>query len=118
MPKYTFRCSWPGCLAEVQRYTSVNTEQIECPVCDGALSNRQLPSSGSQAVSEIIDDFTGVKRDQNHDIDVKTRREQHYWEVEVPRFIETYSTQTCLEEGWLVYDEKGNLVINKPPSKR
>lgn len=79
---------------------------------------RQLPINGSQAVTEVIDNFTGVKRDQNHDIDIKARREQHYWEVEVPRFIETYSTQTCLEEGWLVYNEKGELVINKPPSKR
>ena len=80
--------------------------------------NRELPSSGSQAVTEVMDDFTGVKRDQNHDEITKARREQYYWEVEVPRFVETYSTQTCLEEGWLVYNEKGELVINKPPSKR
>lgn len=116
MPKYKFSC--PSCESVLEKYTSVSTETIPCPVCDNQLMNRKIPTNGSQAVSEVIDDFTGIKRDQNHDVDVKARRELHYWEVEVPRFIETYSTQTCLEEGWLVYNEKGDLVINKPPSKR
>lgn len=115
MPKYKFKCS--SCSSEVQKYASISTEEIPCSNCENQMK-RQLPINGSQAVTEVIDNFTGVKRDQNHDIDIKARREQHYWEVEVPRFIETYSTQTCLEEGWLVYNEKGELVINKPPSKR
>lgn len=120
MPKYRFKCPVGH---EREKYASVDTTEIVCHECHSNGSEnqpmfRQLPSAGSQAVSEIIDDFTGVKRDQNHNEDVKARREQHYWEVEVPRLIQTYSTQTCLEEGWLVYNEKGELVINKPPSKR
>jgi hypothetical protein len=79
---------------------------------------RQLPTGGSQAVTEIADSFTGVKRDQNHDELKKERKEQYYWEVEVPRLIETYSIETCLDQKWLVYNDKGELVINKPPSKR
>jgi hypothetical protein len=121
MPKYRFKCAVGH---EREKYTDVNKTEITCVECNEAngahnyVMFRQLPTSGSQAVSEILDDFTGVKRDQNHDVSAKERREQHYWEVEVPRFIETYSTQTCLEEGWLTYNEKGELVINKPPSKR
>jgi len=116
MPKYKFKC--PACSSEREKYTSVSTEEIPCHNCEDQPMFRQLPTNGSQAVTEVLDDFTGVKRSQDHDVEVKARREQHYWEVEVPRFIETYSTQTCLEEGWLVYNEKGELVINKPPSKR
>lgn len=115
MPKYRFICS--SCQLEIEKFTSVKTEQADCSSCEGKMQ-RQLPSNGSQAVTEIADSFTGVKRDQNHDELKKARKEQYYWEVEVPRFIETYSTQTCLEEGWLVYNDKGDLVINKPPSKR
>lgn len=79
---------------------------------------RQIPKNGSQAVTETVDSFTGIRRDQDHDQLKKERRDNHYWEVEVPRLIQTYSLQTCLEEGWLVYNDKGDLVINKPPSKR
>lgn len=120
MPRYRFKCPVGH---EREKYVDVNKTEIVCVDCwsDGSEGNpmfRQLPSSGSQAVTEVLDGFTGVTRDQNHDTLTKDRRDQHYWEVEVPRFIETYSTQTCLEEGWLVYNEKGELVINKPPSKR
>lgn len=80
--------------------------------------SRQLPQTGGQAVTEIVDNYTGVKRDQNHDALKKERHDEHYWNVEVPRLIQTYSLQTCLEERWLVYNDKGELVINKPPSKR
>lgn len=116
MPKYRFTCT--ECKLEVEKYTSVKTEVIQCSICRQNTMNRQLPSSGSLAVTETIDTFTGVNRDQNHDELKKDRKEQYYWDVEVPRFIQTYSTQTCLEEGWLVFNEKGELVINKPPSKR
>lgn len=120
MPRYRFRCRNGH---ERQKYTDVDKTEITCVDChsngsEGVAMFRQLPSSGSQAVNEVVDNFTGVKRDQNHEELKKERKEQYYWEVEVPRFIETYSIETCLEEGWLVYNDKGELVINKPPSKR
>ena len=115
MPKYRFLCS--SCSFEVEKFTSNKTTEVPCPACS-AISHRQLPSNGSQAVTEVMDDFTGVRRDQNHEELKKERKEQYYWEVEVPRFVETYSIETCLEQGWLVYNDKGELVIGKPPSKR
>lgn len=84
----------------------------------GGTSNRQFPNIAQQQVNETVDTFTGTKRDQNHVENMKERRDEHYWSVEVPRLIQTMSTETCLEQGWLVYNEKGELVINKPPSKR
>jgi hypothetical protein len=81
--------------------------------------NRDLPQlSGAAQVTELVDTYTGVSLDQNHNALIKDRRDQYYWEVEVPRLIQTMSPETCLENGWLVYDDKGDLVINKPPSKR
>ena len=115
MPKYRFICN--NCHIEIALFVASSTHEVSCKECSGTML-RQLPSNGSQTVTEVMDSFTGITRDQNHDEDNKARREQHYWDVEVPRFIETYSTQTCLEEGWLVYNDKDELVINKPPSKR
>ena len=80
---------------------------------------RDLPNiSGNAQVTEVIDSYTGVSLDQNHKELVKDRRDQYFWEVEVPRLVQTMSVETCLENGWLVYDDRGDLVINKPPSKR
>ena len=73
---------------------------------------------GPVEVRETVDTYTGATWNQNHQELIKERREQHYWEVEVPRLVEKYSLETCLENGWLTYNEKGDLVINKPPSKR
>ena len=80
---------------------------------------RDLPTlSGNAQVTELIDTYTGVNLDQNHTSLIKDRHDQYYWEVEVPRLVQTMSVETCLENGWLIYDDKGDLVINKPPSKR
>jgi DNA-directed RNA polymerase subunit RPC12/RpoP len=115
MPKFRFLCN--TCQLEVERYTSAKTQEIECPACKLKMQ-RQIPTVGSQQVNEVVDTFTGVKHVQDQKELLKDRRDTYYWEVEVPRFVEKYSTQTCLEEGWLVYNDKGELVINKPPSKR
>jgi hypothetical protein len=79
---------------------------------------RQFPSSGSQKTTEVVDSFTNVRNEEDQKKKTKDRRTEYFWEVEVPRLIQTYSLQTCLEEKWLVYNDKGELVINKPPSKR
>lgn len=115
MPKYTFVCT--NCSLNKTLYANVTTLSIKCDQCSADMQ-RQIPKNGSSAVSEIVDSYTGTKRDQDHDSLKKERRDNHYWEVEVPRLVQTYSLQTCLEEGWLVYNDKGDLVINKPPSKR
>jgi len=115
MPKFRFLCG--SCSLEVERYTSVKTEESKCPSCEGTMK-RQLPGSGSQVSREVMDPYTNVRTAPDEKLQNLARKTEYFWEVEVPRLVQTYSTQTCLEEGWLVYNDKGELVINKPPSKR
>lgn len=114
MPKYIFKCSI--CEIESELYVPKLVKSILC-AC-GAVAIRQMPNIAQQQVSEVVDSYTGITRDQNHTENMKERRDEYYWNVEVPRLIQTMSTETALEQGWLVYNDKGELVINKPPSKR
>lgn len=116
MPKYAFLC--PKCGTRKHKYTPSTVEQLICDNCQ-AVAQRELPTiKGATEVREVVDPYTNVSWDQNQKEIIKERREQYYWEVEVPRLVETYSLETCLENKWLVYNDKGELVINKPPSKR
>jgi hypothetical protein len=114
MAKYRFQCE--KCSTVFERYTSANTENLPCKECK-ANAKRLLPTIGSQQVTEIIDPFLNIRHGEDHRKQLENRRIEHFWDVEVPRLIQTYSTQTCLEEGWLVYNEKGELVIGKPQKK-
>lgn len=114
MAKYVFLC--PKCGNNPTKYVPVRVTEVLCEC--GELAQRQLPNIAQQQVSEVVDHYSGTKRDQNHAENIKDRRDEHYWNVEVPRLIQTMSTETCIENGWLVYNEKNELVINKPPSKR
>jgi len=81
--------------------------------------HRQLPKIGDLIeVRELVDPYLNKSLNKNHDDILKERKETYYWEIEVPRLIEKYSLETCLEEGWLIYNDKGELTINKKPSKR
>ena len=116
MPKYNFTCT--QCKTKKHKYVSTITETSTCKECGGQM-NRDLPTlSGNAQVTELIDTYTGVNLDQNHNALIKDRHDQYFWEVEVPRLVQTMSVETCLENGWLIFDDKGDLVINKPPSKR
>lgn len=116
MPKYNFTC--PKCQAKTHKYVATTVEHVPCSTC-GEQMNRELPNTNSPTqVREIIDPYTNRKWDKDQQTILKKRKEDHYWEVEVPRLVEQYSIETCLEQGWLIYNDKGELVINKPPSKR
>jgi len=115
MPKYKFVCDNCGDIA--LKYVNASTEHIKCHACQKDMK-RQLPSAGSQAVKEVVDSFTGTKQFQDQKEILKDRQDDYYWNVEVPRLIQTYSIETCLEQKWLVFNDKGELVINKPPKKR
>jgi hypothetical protein len=115
MPKFKFVCQ--NCGDAVLRYVNASTESIQCVSCNKEMK-RQIPTTGSQAVKEVIDPYTGVTHLQDQQELLKERKEDHYWNVEVPRLIQTYSIETCLEQKWLVFNDKGELVINKPPKKR
>lgn len=114
MAKYRFQCE--KCSTIVERYASVKTEALPCKECGGN-TTRLFPNIGSQKVTEIVDPFLNIRHDVDHRKQLEDRRIEHFWDVEVPRLVQTYSTQTCLEEGWLVYNEKGELVIGKPQKK-
>jgi len=81
---------------------------------------RQFPNSGSQKVTEVVDSFTNVCREEDEQKKNKDRRTEYFWEHEVPRLVQSgiYTTQTMLEEGWVTINDKGEMVINKAPSKR
>ncbi len=111
MAKYRFQCE--KCSSVSEQYTSIETEALPCREC-GAEAKRLFPNIGSKQVTETVDTFLGVRHEEDHRKQIENRRIEHFWEVEVPRLVQTYSIETCLEEGWLVYNEKGELVIGKP----
>lgn len=116
MPKYNFTCA--KCQTTSHKYVPTSVETLPCSVC-GEATVRELPNTNSPTeVREVVDPYTNRKWGKDHEAVMKKRKEDHYWEVEVPRLVQTYSIETCLEQGWLVYNDKGELVINKPPSKR
>lgn len=75
---------------------------------------RLFPTIGSKKVTETVDPFLGVRQEEDLRKNLTDRRVEYFWDVEVPRLVQTYSTETCLQEGWLVYNEKGEMVIGKP----
>lgn len=80
---------------------------------------RLMPKiDGQTEVRELVDPYLNKTHSKDQESVLKERKEQYYWEIEVPRLVEKYSLETCLEQKWLVYNDKGELVINKPPSKR
>lgn len=116
MPKYIFLCN--SCQTKAHKYVPVNIDTILCSAC-GEVMNRELPNTNAPTeVRELVDPYTNITWGKDHETVMKDRRETHYWEVEVPRLVQTYSLETCLEQKWLIYNDKGELVINKPPSKR
>lgn len=115
MPKYKFLCS--SCNKEKYHYTSMDKESMPCGEC-GGLAQRQFPTINGQQVTEMVDSLTGATWQQDQKEKMHARNENNFWEVEVPRLVQKYSLPTCLENGWLTYNEKGELVIGKPPSRR
>lgn len=114
MAKYRYQCE--KCNAVVECYASVDKENIKHGECGGN-AKRLFPKIGSKQVTELVDPFLNIRHEEDNRKQLESRRIEHFWDVEVPRLIQTYSTQTCLEEGWLVYNEKGELVIGKPQKK-
>lgn len=116
MPKYNFKCH--QCEYTGHRYVPSTVEVLPCPECKEQMQ-REMPKIDSPTeVREVVDSYTNTKWGKDQLAVVKQRKDDHFWNVEVPRLVQTYSTETCIEEGWLKYNDKGELVINKPPSRR
>lgn len=117
MPKYTFICQ---CGLKIQKYTTFNTITMKCSCGSEAL--RQLPQlNGPSNVTEVKDNYTGVITRKDQQEEVKQRKDEYYWTVEVPRFVQSgiYGVQTMLENDWIFLDDKGKVNINtKPPNRR
>jgi hypothetical protein len=114
MAKYRYTCN--SCAKTVEKYASL-TQEFSCQHCGSPLT-REFPNLGSKKVTEVVDSFTNIRHEDDHKKQLEDRRTEYFWDVEVPRLVQTYSTETCLQEGWLVYNEKGELVIGKPSKKK
>jgi hypothetical protein len=117
MPKYTWKCS--ECGNTKSAYSSSIIKTIECEDCDGKMK-RQLPSLRGVKTTETVDKFFNKRHVDDQKNILQERKLDYYWEVEVPKMVNsgTYELSTMLEQGWVYYDEKGNLVTRtKPPQK-
>lgn len=117
MPKYVFKCS--NCKSLQTKYAASSVESLPCSSCKEA-AVRQFPNIGSKKVTETVDPFLGIRHEEDHKKQMEDRRTEYFWEVEVPRLVEsgTYSLETMLENGWVEYNEKGELVLGKPKKKK
>jgi hypothetical protein len=79
---------------------------------------RQPPKILGMDVTETVDTDRNVKWKQDQESMLQERSMDYFYAHEVPRLINEYSLKVCLEEGWVYFDEKGELKIrNKPPQK-
>lgn len=123
MPKYTFKC--PECGLVEQQNVPRSVKEVSCCRCapdKESWMKRQMPKLGGQSeVNETVDEYTGIVWKDGQRESIKERKEKFYWEVEVPRMVNsgTYSIETMLEMGWVYINDKDEMCINnKPPSER
>lgn len=118
MPKYNFICD--KCQTKVHKYVSVSVETLPCSICY-QIMQRELPNTNAPTeVKELVDPYTNITWNKDHEAIMQERKRLHYVNVEIPRLVEKYSLETCLENKWLTYNDKGELIINKnwiPSSK-
>lgn len=111
MPKYIFKCE--KCNNEATKFVPVSVDMVVCANCNSKM-NRQMPNLNSPTeVRELVDPYRNKRLNKDHTTIMKERKREHYLNVEIPRLVEKYSLETCLENKWLTYNDKGELVINK-----
>lgn len=114
MPKRTFVCL--SCKKEKQIYVA---DKHLRQICDcGSDMSIQPPKILGMDVTETVDTDRNVKWKQDQQEMIDERRADYFYEHEVPRLINEYSLRVCLEEGWLYYDENGQLQIRKKPPQK
>lgn len=117
MPKYTFAC--PKCESLEQKITDISTNNIKCHVC-GSDMVRQMPILKGLKTTEVIDKYTNKKHTVDQKEKLTERKLDYYWAIEVPKLVNSgiYELGTMLQQGWVYYNEKGELVTRtKPPQK-
>jgi len=118
MPKFRFKCK--QCDSVIVKYVKPGTKEIEC-ACGGSAIWQMPRLNGAADVTETVDKDFGTKWRADHKDDLKKRKDEYFWQHEVPRLVNsgTYELQTMLENGWIKVNDKGEIEIqNKPPHKR
>lgn len=116
MPKYTYRCK--KCDREVTKFASVDKREDTCE-CGSSMS-RLAPKLRGSKTTEVVNKYTNKKHIEDQENVLEERKLDYYWSVEVPRLVNSgiYELETMLEQGWVYYNENGNLVTRtKPPQK-
>ena len=116
MPKYTFVCD--KCGKSVQKYTS-SSQRFNVCEC-GNKVERQMPNLAGTKTTETVDKLLNKKHVIDQDASMKERKLTYYWEVEVPSMVNSgvYSIETMLEQGWVYYNEKGELITRTKPIQK
>ena len=118
MPKYIFKCS--TCGRETTKYTASSVKFLTCDDSCSSIMHRLMPKLRGLKNTETIDKFTDKKHIDDHAAILKERKADYYWEVTVPELVNsgTYTMETMLEQDWVYFNEKGELVTRtKPPQK-
>jgi len=116
MPKYTFICE--RCKKNKQYFVDISEKQKECEC--GSIMYRQLPFLRGTKTTEVIDKYTNVKHLNDQSSMINERKLDYYWQHEVPKMVNSgiYELSTMLQQGWVYYNEKNELVTRtKPPQK-
>lgn len=117
MARYTFIC--PTCMSTAQTYVPSTCLSVTCSCGEEMI--RQIPKVSKPTVHETPDKHSGKKLLENHAEEMRARKEKYFWEVEVPRLVQsgTYTMETMVGNQWItMLDDKTFTVNTKPPSQR
>jgi len=116
MPKFRLICS--KCKKEVTKLIPKKWDNLPCD-CGGILQ-KQFPTSGTKVVTETTNQITNTRKMEDLDINIKERQGKYFWEVEVIRLVNSgiYSLDTMLSNGWVFYNDKGELETRTSPPKK
>ena len=79
-----------------------------------------MPMLKGIKATEVVDKYTGKKHVEDHKEKISERKAEYYWSIEVPKLVNSgiYELGTMLQQGWVYYNEKNELVTRtKPPQK-
>lgn len=116
MPKRSFVCIDCGEITSSYVYGQ-DLLGKQCNLC-GSPAKVLPPTILGMDVTELVDQDRNVKWKQNQEEMIRERSLDYFYENEVPRLINEYSLKVCLEEGWIYYDEKGDLKVRKRPPQK
>ena len=118
MPRFKFKCE--KCNTITAQRVKVGTRHIDCSCGENAVW--QMPTlNGSSEVLETVDKDFGTEWRADHKDDIEMRKAKYFWQHEVPRLVDsgTYGLDTMIENGWIIINDKGEIVVQTtPPHKR